>query len=152
MCTDKLACHRSEWPPEYILGSPGMLHQRWPKNQQTGVRIILEFRNPNCILAEEFFDHVEREIAALEVNQFRRRTSAIDEGDKIGVRSDDRIAVLSCPIPDFFIARLLEADIAYMDQAAKQGHQAKRKPWRQILVEKQAQTRWARRPASAANW
>ena len=128
-----------------------MLHQRWPKNQQTGMRIILEFRNPNCILAEEFFDHVEREIAALEVNQFRRRTSAIDEGDKIGVRSYDRIAVLSCPIPDFFIARLLEANIAYMDQAAKQGRQAKRKPWRQILVEKQAQTRWARRPASAAN-
>ena len=129
-----------------------MLHQRRPKNQQTGMRIILEFRNPNCILAEEFFDHVEREIAALEVNQFRRRTSPIDESDEIGVRSDDRVAVLSCPIPDFFIARLLEADIAYMDQAAKQGRQAKRKPWRQILVEKQSQTRWARRPASAANW
>ena len=69
-----------------------------------------------------------------------------------GVRTDDRIAVLSCPIPDFFIARLLEADIAYMDQASKQRRQAKRKPWRQILVEKQAQTRLARRPASAANW
>ena len=105
-----------------------MLHQRRSNNQQTGVRIILEFRNPNCILAEEFFDHVEREIAALEVNQFRRRTSAIDEGDKIGVRGDDRIAVLSCPIPDFFIARLLEADIAYMDQASKQRRQAKRNP------------------------
>ena len=61
------------------------------------------------------------------------------------------MVVLSCPIPDFFITRLLQADIAYMDQASEQGRQAKRKPWRQILVEKEAQTRLARRPASAAN-
>jgi hypothetical protein len=45
---------------------------------QTRVRIILEFGNPNRILAKEFFDHVEREIAALDVNQLRRRSSPID--------------------------------------------------------------------------
>jgi hypothetical protein len=38
-----------------------------------------------------------------------------------------------------------------MDQPSQQGRQSKRKPWRQILVEKQAQTRLALRPASAAN-
>ncbi len=74
----KRVYQRSEWPSRYILGSPGMLQQRWPKNERTGVRIILEFRNPNCIPAKEFFDHVEREIATLEMNQLRRRTSPID--------------------------------------------------------------------------
>jgi hypothetical protein len=90
-----------------------MLHQRWPKNQQTRVRIILEFGNPNRILAEEFFDQVEREIAALDVNQLRRRSSPIDESHQIGVRSDHRMTILSCPIPDFLITCLLEANIAW---------------------------------------
>ena len=61
------------------------------------------------------------------------------------------MTIRSCPIPDFFTVSLLEADIAYMDQASEQVSQSKRKPRRQILVEKEAQTRWARRPALAAN-
>ncbi len=85
--------------------------------QQTSIRIFFEFGNPNRILAKEFFDYVEGEITALKANEFRRRSFPLVQSYKIGVRRDHRIALVPCPIPDFLVSGLFEADIAYVDQA-----------------------------------
>src|SRR5580700_2025455 len=67
--TAKRAFHHFSPAPDLTSpGSPNFLHQRQAKDQQARTRVLLEFGNPNRILSKELFDHLQRKIAALDVN------------------------------------------------------------------------------------
>ena len=128
------------------------LQRRRTKNKQTRVGVLLELGDPNRMVAKEFLDYAEREVAPLDMNQPGWRTGLAEHRYEIGICSHHGIAILFRPIPDRPVVRLPEVNITHMGQAGEQRCQARNQSWSEVLVEKQAQTRFARRPASAANW
>ncbi len=84
------------------------------------VLVYGEGKDPNRILAKQFLDRPEREIAPLDMDQFGWRTSLGDHRYEIGVRSHHGIAILPRPIQDRPVISLFEVNIAHMDQAGEQ--------------------------------
>jgi len=70
------------------LASPGRT-----KNQQTCVGILLELRYSNRILADEFLDCLEREVATLDMNQLGRRIGLAGHRYEIDIRGYHGVAI-----------------------------------------------------------
>ena len=101
------------------------LHRRWTENKQTWVGVFFGLGNPDRILAKEFLDCPEREVASLDMNQLGRWTSLADHRYEIGIRSLYRIAVLPGPIPDRLVIRLSEVNFTHVGQPGEQRCQAR---------------------------
>ena len=101
--------------------SPGLPARNAPQRQQTARQVIVKLGNPNGITAEQIFDHVEREVASLQMDYFRWRPDSDDHRDEIRVRCNHRAVMIPCPLPNLTIIGLLQTDISHVNAPRKQG-------------------------------
>ena len=93
-----------------------------------------ELRDANGVLPEQILEDTGWIVASRQVNHLRRPTSARRDLQEIRVRRDDGVPMFTRPIPDDAVVNLLQLDLANVQEAWKQGAQAKDELGRKIFI------------------